>query len=245
MKTYTTLQIGEFHTNYCEDFLIQEQIATDEIIIAVLDGCTMGTESVFAPILYGKILRKIAKNKFYEEFAVKQSQRADLKLQLKNILQELLQEVKEIKNKLGLETNELLSTLILGVIDTKKYRAEFITIGDGLICVDGKCIEYEQNNTPNYLGYHLTENFEEFYENQSQKLSISSFEDISISTDGIFTFKNLENQNQQKSEAEIINYLLLDHQDSEFDNFLDRKIRNLKKINHVVTDDLAIIRLKK
>lgn len=245
MKIYTTLQIGEFHTNYCEDFLIKEELASNEILIAVLDGCTMGTESVFASILYGKILRKIANNTFYQEFISKQNQETDLQSKLKTILQELIEDTKEIKNKLGLETNELLSTLILGIVDTKNYKAEFITIGDGLICVDGKLIEYEQNNTPDYLGYHLTENFEEFYKNQHQKLSVSSFEDLSISTDGIFTFKNLENQNYQKSESEIIDYLLLDNQESEFDNFLDRKIRNLKKVNHVVTDDLAIIRIKK
>ncbi len=245
MKIYTTLQIGDFHTNYCEDFLIQERLASNEILIAVLDGCTMGTESVFASILYGKILRKIAKNKFYEEFISKQNQEIDLKLKLKNILQELINDTKEIKNKLGLETNELLSTLILGIIDTKNYKAEFITIGDGLICVDGKITEYEQNNTPDYLGYHLNENFEDFYKTQTQKLSVSSFKDLSISTDGIFTFKNLENQNHQKSESEILDYLLINNQECEFDNFLDRKIRNLKKINHVVTDDLAIIRLRK
>ncbi|WP_375561650.1 protein phosphatase 2C domain-containing protein [Bernardetia sp. OM2101] len=245
MKTYTTLQIGEFHTNYCEDFLIKEQLASNQILIAVLDGCTMGTESVFTSILYGKILRKIAKNMFYEEFVSQQNQEVDLQSKLKTILQELIEDTKEIKNKLGLETNELLSTLILGIIDTKNYNAELITIGDGLICVDGKFTEYKQNNTPDYLGYHLTENFEEFYKNQQQKLSISNFEDLSISTDGIFTFKNLENQNHQKSESEIINYLLIDNQESEFDNFLDRKVRNLKKINHVVTDDLAIIRIKK
>lgn len=245
MKIYTTLQIGEFHTNYCEDFLITEELASNQILVAVLDGCTMGTESVFASILYGKILRKIAKNNFYQEFILKENQELDLKLKLKSILQELINDTKEIKNKLGLETNELLSTLILGIIDTQKQEGEFITIGDGLICVDGKLTEYEQNNTPDYLGYHLTENFEEFYQNQQQKLSISNFEDVSICTDGIFTFKNLENQRHQKSESEIINYLLLDNQESEFDNFLDRKIRNLKKINHVVTDDLAIIRIKK
>lgn len=166
MKIYTTLQIGEFHTNYCEDFLIKEELASNEILIAVLDGCTMGTESVFASILYGKILRKIAKNKFYEEFVSKQNQELDLHAQLKNILQDLIEETKEIKNKLGLETNELLSTLILGIIDTKSYKAEIITIGDGLVCVDGQLTEYEQNNTPDYLGYHLTENFEDFYKNQ-------------------------------------------------------------------------------
>lgn len=245
MKIYTTLQIGEFHTNYCEDFLIKEELASNEILIAVLDGCTMGTESVFASILYGKILRKIAKNMFYEEFVSKQNQETDLQSKLKTILQELIDDTKEIKNKLGLEISELFSTLILGIIDTKNYKAEIITIGDGLICVDGKLTEYEQNNTPDYLGYHLTENFEEFYKKQHQKLSISNFEDLSISTDGIFTFKNLENQNHQKSESEIIDYLLVDNQESEFDNFLDRKVRNLKKINHLVTDDLAIIRIKK
>lgn len=244
MKIYTTLQIGEFHTNYCEDFLVKEELTSNEILIAVLDGCTMGTESVFASILYGKILRKIAKNKFYEEFFSKQKQELNLQTKLKIILQELINETKEIKNKLGLETNELLSTLILGIIDTKNNNAELITIGDGLICIDGQLTEYEQNNTPDYLGYHLTENFEEFYKNQHQKLSISNFSDLSICTDGIFTFKNLENQNHQKSESEIINYLLIDNQESEFDNFLDRKIRNLKKINHVVTDDLVIIRIK-
>ena len=66
MKVYKTLHIGEFHTNHCEDFLIHEQIGANQILIAVLDGCTMGTESVFASILFGKVLRNIAKKKFYE-----------------------------------------------------------------------------------------------------------------------------------------------------------------------------------
>ncbi len=245
MKIYTTLQIGEFHTNYCEDFLIKEQLASNEILIAVLDGCTMGTESVFASILYGKILRKIAKEKFYQEFISKENQEVNLQSKLKIILQKLIEDTKEIKNKLGLETNELLSTLILGIINTKNYKAEIITIGDGLICVDGKVTEYEQNNTPDYLGYHLIEDFEEFYKNQHQKLSVSLFSDLSICTDGIFTFKNLENKKYQKNESEIINYLLIDNQEAEFDNFMDRKIRNLKKMNHIVTDDLAIIRIRK
>lgn len=73
MKIYKTLHIGEFHTNHCEDFLIEEQIGTNEKLLAVLDGCTMGTESVFASILFGKILRNIAKNKFYEEFVTDNS----------------------------------------------------------------------------------------------------------------------------------------------------------------------------
>lgn len=102
MKIYKTLNIGEFHTNYCEDFLIEEQIATNEKLIAVLDGCTMGTESVFASILFGKIARNIAKRKFYEEFIIKDA--IGLKDRLKEVVRTLIHEVRTLKNQLGLET---------------------------------------------------------------------------------------------------------------------------------------------
>lgn len=243
MKVYKTLHIGEFHTNHCEDFLIEEQIGTNEKLLAVLDGCTMGTESVFASILFGKILRNIAKYKFYEEFITDNS--IQLKDKLKEVVKILIHEIKLFKNQLGLETNELLSTLIIGIVETKESKAEFLTIGDGLICIDGELIEYEQNDKPDYLGYHLVDDFDSWFDSQGQKVSISNFKDLSISTDGIFTFKNLEDTSKQKPENEIIEYLLIDNEGAEFDNFLDRKIRALKdKWNHLVTDDLAIIRIK-
>lgn len=243
MKIYKTLNIGEFHTNHCEDFLIDERIGTNERLIAVLDGCTMGTESVFASMLFGKILRKIAKNKFYEEFVTEEPQ--ELKTKLKEVIKALILDTKELKNQLGLETNELLSTLIVGIIETKESKAEFITIGDGLLCIDGRLIEYEQDDKPDYLGYHLAEDFENWYDNQNQRQSVPYFKDLSICTDGIFTFKNLQDKSIQKTEAEIIDFLLIDEEDSEFNNFLDRKIRTLKEdLNHLVTDDLAIIRVK-
>ncbi len=242
MKIYTTLHIGEFHTNHCEDFFVNEPIASNERLIAVLDGCTMGTESVFASILYSKILRNLCKLKFYEEFV--SSNPTTIKSKLKEVIKQLIIETKLIKNQLGLETNELLSTLIIGIIDTASSKAEFIAIGDGLICVDGELIEYEQNDKPDYLGYHMSEDFENWYESQKQKLSVSKFNDLSICTDGIFTFKNFKDKSKQKSESEIINHLLIDNQSSEFDNFLDRKIKILKdNFDHVVTDDLAIIRV--
>ena len=242
MRIYKTLNIGEFHSNYCEDFLVEEQIATNEKLIAVLDGCTMGIESVFASMLFGKILRNIAKNKFYEEFV--SGKPIDLKNKLKEVVKLLIQQTKIIKNELGLEINELLSTLIIGIVDTHYSCAEFLTIGDGLICKDGELIEYEQNDKPDYLGYHLAEEFENWFDSQNQKLSISNFRDLSICTDGIFTFKNFENKLAQKSEKDIIEYLLVNNEGAEFDNFLCRKIRMLKdKFSHVVTDDLAIIRI--
>ncbi|UII26073.1 protein phosphatase 2C domain-containing protein [Fulvivirga maritima] len=221
---------------------MNEQISSNEILIAVLDGCTMGTESVFASILYGKILRNIAKNHFYQEFTSNRS--LDSKSLLKSCIKQLIAETKGIKNQLGLDVNELLSTLIIGIVNTKSYSAELLTIGDGAIYVDGELTEYEQDNTPDYLGYHLNEPFDTWYDSLEQRKTITKFTDLSIATDGIFTFKNLEDKTKQKSESEIVEYLLKDRTFSENANFLERKVRELsKEMKHVVTDDLAIIRI--
>ena len=243
MKIYSTLTIGEFHTNNCEDFLINEQITTNQRLIAVLDGCTMGTESVFASHLYGKILRKIAKHQFYKTFVSKDT--LNLKETLKHVIRQLIEDTKQIKNQLDLETNELLSTVIISIVDITESKAECLAVGDGLICVDGVVTEYEQNDKPDYLGYHLTEDFETWFASQKQMASVSKFKDLSICTDGIFTFKNFKDRAKQKTEQDIINYLLIDNTYTDFDNALDRKLKILKEqFNHVVTDDLAIIRVK-
>ncbi len=245
MRIYNTLQIGDFHTHYCEDFLIIENLSETQKIIAVLDGCSMGKESVFASMLYGKILRSIAKKEFYKDFVIKEKETTSLQDTLKSILHQLILEVKKIQQQLDITTHELLSTLILGVIETKKNIAEVLVIGDGLVACDGEFHDFEQEDKPDYLGYHLQENFEEWYKKQNQRVTFTKFKDFSICTDGIFAFKNLKKPTDQKSEKEIMEYLLIDTNGEGFDNFLDRKIKILKeKWNHIPTDDIAIIRIK-
>ncbi|CAL2091330.1 Stage II sporulation protein E (SpoIIE) [Tenacibaculum sp. 190524A02b] len=244
MKIHTTLQIGEFHTKYCEDFLVVENIATNQKLIAVMDGCTMGKESVFAAMLYGKILRNIAKKTFYKDFVTKET--TDLKSKLKDIIQELIVAINATKKQLDLDTYELLSTLIISVVDTKETNAEILVVGDGLVCVDEVFYEFEQEDKPDYLGYHLHEDFELWYQKQEQKISITSFKDFSICTDGIFSFKNLKEKNEQKKETKIIQFLLVDKKFINEENCLDRKILYLKQQwNHMPTDDLAIVRFTK
>jgi serine/threonine protein phosphatase PrpC len=242
MRIYSLLNIGDFHTNQCEDFLVSEELSLNRRLVAVMDGCTMGRESIFASMLIGKILRKIAKDKFYKNF--KEEKELELVDSLKEITKELFQEIRSTKNQLALETNELLSTLIIGIINEDLSIAEFLTIGDGLIYHDGKIEEYEQNDKPDYLGYHLHEDFDSWYKTQKQRLSISFFKDLSICTDGIFSFKNLENKNNQRPESEIIEFLLRNSQGSDINNFMEEKLRFIKENwKHVVTDDLAIIRI--
>lgn len=244
MNVYKTLQIGEFHTLYCEDFLLSENISNKRKLIAVLDGCTMGKESVFASILYGKILRTIANKEYYKEFVSKETAEASLNDTLKNVLNELFLEVKKVQQQLDLSKHELLSTLILGIVDTDTKNAEFIVIGDGLVVCNGQTYDFEQEDKPDYLGYHLQEDFEKWYHNQDQKLSFTECYDISIATDGIFTFKNLKNAAKQRSEEELIQYLLVSTDGNQFENMLDRKIKKLREDeNIVVTDDLAIVRV--
>lgn len=242
MKIFKTLKIGEFHDNYCEDFLVIEQISSTEKLIAVLDGCTMGTESVFASILTGKILRKISKELYYSEF--KSNYECDLDGKLKIITEKLFNEIIFAKNHFGLEINELLTTLIIGLIDEETSKCEFLAFGDGLIIYDENKIEYEQGDKPDYFAYHQSEVFDNWYSKQSQRLSIDKFKNLAIATDGIFAFKNLHNPKNQKAENEIISYLLDDMEYFEHTNFLERKLKILADTyKHIPTDDIAIIRI--
>ncbi|UZR97637.1 protein phosphatase 2C domain-containing protein [Chondrinema litorale] len=244
LKFYSTLQIGSFHTNHCEDFLINEDLSRKTKLIAVMDGCTMGTESVFASILIGKLLRKIAKDKFYRDFI--DTKQPSLKDDLKDILSQLFIELREIRNKLLLDTSELLSTLVIGLIDGDTFHAEFLVVGDGLIYKDGQAFEFEQNDMPDYLAYHLSEQFDDWYSSQKQIISFSDFKDISICTDGIFTFKPIKKNQYVRDEQEVLDFLLKDTVYEDQNNLLDRKIRILKdQCLHENTDDLAIIRIRK
>lgn len=242
MKIHSALRMGAFHTHHCEDFLVSFPITNTEHVIAVMDGCSMATESVFASMLVGKILRNIGKHWFFQDFV--EPDRRSLDEKLEALTKSLFQELKHTKNQLGLETNELLSTLLLGVIDKQRLSAELLAIGDGVVCADHETITYEQNNRPDYLGYHLNESFDTWYAAQAQRLSLAHFEDLSLSTDGILSFKNLANTREHKPEQAFIDFLLKDLSYQEQDNFLERKLMAIEKEwQQVPTDDIGIIRV--
>ena len=67
-EEYEISKIGEFHTNHNEDSSSITEIGEDKIMIAVMDGCSMGKESHFASTLIAKLLRKIGKEISFKEF---------------------------------------------------------------------------------------------------------------------------------------------------------------------------------
>lgn len=162
-------------------------------------------------------------------------------------MRRLFRELRQIKNQLDLEKEEILSTLILGVLDKQSKEIELITIGDGLICSNGELIEFEQDDKPDYLGYHLEENFDVWFKNQSQKLSLKNVKDFSISTDGIFTFKNFNRKeyDYQITEEEIVEYLLVDEKWINQENMLKKKVSKIEnEFGLKPSDDLTIIRIR-
>ncbi|MGB1205589.1 MAG: protein phosphatase 2C domain-containing protein [Chitinophagales bacterium] len=243
MKKYEVSTIGQFHLNHNEDALITSEIGEDKLLIAVMDGCSMGTESHFASTLIGKTLRKIAKEISFKTFVEKTEKSLDGYLE--EILRQLFSTLQDIKNLLMLEQEELLSTLILGILNHKNRTAVFITIGDGLICCNSKYTEYEQDNKPDYLAYHLYENFDTWFTSQKQKLYLQNIYDLSISTDGIFTFKKFDGKQYiSVKNSHIIELLLIDKQWENQKNMLSRKLLEIeRKFGLKPSDDLSIIRI--
>ena len=244
MHKYEVSKIGEFHINHNEDSKAIVEISETKILIAVMDGCSMGKESHFASTLISKLLRKIGKEISFREFIEKATK--NTKCYLDEILERLFADLNHLKNQLYLEKEEILSTLILGILDISKKEIDLIILGDGVICCNGKIYEYEQNDKPDYLGYHLNEEFSTWYQSQTQLLSLNNIEDISISTDGIFTFKNFDGKvHQQIKENEIIEYLLIDEKWSSQENMLGKKIMEIeKKYGLKPSDDLTIVRMR-
>ena len=243
MPIFEVLQMGQFHSNYCEDFLISCEVGANRHLIAVMDGCSMGVESHFAATLTGKLLRKIAKEWYYKEFVSKTQM--DLPQLLQEISKSLFEQLKALKTQLALDREELLSTLMLGILDVDTHAAEILVVGDGLVCCDGALTEFEQDNKPDYLGYHLEKGFEDWYPAQHQRLSFNNIEDLSIATDGIFTFKKYDNKIwPEKHDADLIHFLLNDGNGSEQENMLKKKMIFIEEEWGLKpTDDLAIIRV--
>lgn len=241
MNIYSVLQIGDYHINYCEDFLITKKIGSDRILCAVMDGCSTAMESHFASTLFGKVLRKICIEKSYKELYEKSNN--SVEKDLKSVLKDLFKELTSLKNQLMLDEKELLTTLIILLYDNKENKGVVLSIGDGLVCINGEITEFERDNKPDYLAYHLKENFESWYENQIQRISFNHLEDISIATDGISSFINIKKVNHEEK-IDPISYLLIDKTQIDSEEMLALK---LKKLEHHYgmkpTDDLAIIRI--
>jgi hypothetical protein len=242
MKIYTALQIGDYHLNHCEDYLFTGEINSTRIVCAVMDGCTMANDSYFVSTLVGKLLHKICLNKSYAEFRSQHSADFNAENEIRYILQQLFTELNFIKNQLLLGPKDLLTTLIILVADKTTGNGMVLAIGDGFVSINGNDTIFDHDNKPDYIGFHLHEDFETWYNEQQQKISFSGIKDISIATDGLLLFHSI--REVQDSIPDPVSVLSRDISLIAKEEMLSMLLKKLEHESGLRPgDDLAMIRI--
>lgn len=241
MHFYKALTIGTHHTHHCEDYLFYEKSGEHRWTLAVLDGCSMGNDSYFASALAGKILRKTAREQYSLDF-VQPGRRSPVE-ELQFYFKSLFEALGQSQNLIGLDKYDLLTTVVLMVIDEKENAGAVMTVGDGVVAINGTITEYDQQNQPDYLGYHLGEDFEEWFAKQQQVLTFNALNDISICTDGLLTFDRFDHR-PYPEQIDPVHYLLFDKENAASELMLHQKLMHLEQNCGLrPTDDFGMIRV--
>ncbi|MEZ4684535.1 MAG: protein phosphatase 2C domain-containing protein [Bacteroidia bacterium] len=246
MTIQTALLKGHFHPVYCEDFLLTEQLSPDLHLIAVMDGCSMGDDSHFASALVGKILKKQVKTLSWEEFAGKLPAFSDIRLEElgKSVLSGLFDDLRKSTDLLLLDRKELLSTLVMALLRPSASEAWAVVIGDGYIATEDDLIDIDQQNKPDYLAYHLNEDFETWYSSHDQFFSFSNIQQLVVSTDGPGAIRKMEPQ-KPDYEGDMLRYLFLDPEFADVPRGMYKKLELLEQRHGLVaTDDIAMVKIR-
>lgn len=207
--------------NSCEDsFFIQE----NEIFIwgGVFDGCSTGIKSHWASQTFAYVFNRIECENITSNMAVLLA----------------YHELRAIKNTLDLIDLNFLSTSILFRYNKSTEKLEVRIFGDGFYYVNDVEYEIEQNNTPDYLGYHLDGGFMKFmaFINKYPVISYDNVTSFRICSDGI---KSIGISQFVDNDGTDPMSLLFGRPTSE--NYLKRMWNILKRKHFSNSDDLTII----
>ncbi len=243
IEILTHTQIGTHHTDHNEDAFVTAEITDHHLLLAVMDGSSTGEDSHFAATLLAKVLRRIARQTNLRTFA-ERSNPATLEL-LRETLRTLFTDLSRLKADLDLAETELLSTLILGIVDTDARTAEIIVIGDGVIACNEEIVAFEQDNKPDYLGYHLAEDFEDYWNQLKQRVSATDIQDLALATDGVFSFRPFSHDSYRPvTEDELLTFLLVDRDEGPGETAYRRKTIYISNTFGLqASDDLTVVKL--
>lgn len=238
----TYSRIGSHHVNHNEDALVVEDLTDRHVLLAVLDGCSAGTDGHFASALVAKTLRKIARQTNQRTFAERRQPTTNELL--RETLRTLFADLRRLNANLALGHDELLTTLGLAVVDRQGPRAELLTVGNGVIGCDGEIVEYDHDNKPDYLGYHLHDDFDDWWAAQPQRIVCENFLDLALATDGLLSFRPFSHDSYRPvTQDELTAFLFSVRDDGETDTFYRRQMIYVKdKFGLEATDDLTIVR---
>lgn len=240
---------SDCHPNWCEDnYFLHED---DEYIIgAVFDGCSTGINSHFASTLMKYSFEKAIKNKINVEQLNQSSNSTDY---FDLLIGDVRIDLEKIKDQMNLTELHLLSTIIFFMYRKSQKTLWVKFIGDGTIYVNDEAFTNDENNTPDYLTYHLNDPWSRFFHWIHCKPT-RLYKDVlmfSICSDGIDSFTNVKNPHLSKQIP--VNYLINNLDFANLKNGLNKKFHiltncseDLKKSDELycwtIKDDLTIIR---
>jgi len=242
MEVYQLIRKGEMHKDFCEDFLLAFELSERYSVYGVFDGCSTGADSHLASGLLAKVVRAEMECLVIEEIE-------SLKKLLSDTVLCTMSTLRNIRNDLFLETNELLSTMILFVVDKITSKGEVLVFGDGFVAINGQSINVEQNNTPDYLAYYLDEleninDPESWLIEHSNSFSVDKITDVSVATDGVKSFQKADLSSESNSVPIPSEYLTNDNFLLHNKSMLSRKCNILKTKHQLINqDDIALIRV--
>lgn len=234
---------GRDHTNHNEDAVYSAKINDRYYLLAAMDGCSGGDESVFASHLYKKILKSLVPKIAPIDNGVSDS--------AKWIFDELhicfYSCLKSIKYQLDLNICELESTLLTCIVDVQTQQYEMGFFGDGFFVVDDNVIENDQDNIPLYPGVFVDEGFK-VYKSKMVRHNGYFIRNIGVASDGVSSFR----ESEFNEKVNVYFDLLIDEWFWRNDDALNRKVKLLttgkgkteykgQPLYH--TDDVSISRL--
>ncbi|MBN2610034.1 MAG: protein phosphatase 2C domain-containing protein [Bacteroidales bacterium] len=231
----TVSRRGSSHADCNEDSFYYKQ--SDNVITGgIFDGCSSGKDSYFASKLFANVFRKTI-----DEYAGGITMTKDLKL----ITHAFFKNLKKTANYIGLIEEETLSTAILFLYETETGNLKVKFFGDGVAYVNNdelKIYKIDENNQPDYVAYSLnniieTENFRKYWD-LKKSVNITT-KDFSISSDGIFSYKK-SNGNE---DFPVETFLAQDNFLYKNPASLKRKLNMIKNKGYDHYDDITIIRI--
>ncbi|WP_136481761.1 protein phosphatase 2C domain-containing protein [Cognatitamlana onchidii] len=232
-----------YHPHFSEDFFYSYQLTDHILVCAVMDGCSSAKDSHFSSALFSKSIHKSCRMLPQMKEIVEDFDLATMELnEIGNfILKQLFDDLKKTKRLFFLSTEELLSTLSLLIYNHDTLKACIKISGDGLFAINGRITSIDQNNVPNFLGYHLAKNFEDVKLSAIATYNFENANDVCIATDGIDKLrKDLKNP-EEINETRYA--FLVEKPSKKSDLFFEKQYKKLALKGFTLYDDLSIMRI--
>ena len=231
----------------CEDeiFTFQNDKFT---VCALFDGCSSGIDSHYASTYHKYLIKDACDDEILWE---------DPEYISYNIIRFVYDELYNLPYQRGVE---MLSTIVLLVVNHETEEYFIVFAGDGVACIDGKIVNvhdadgdsvwYLSNvyNPYNVNNMGIKEAFDNYYDTL-KKLSGKGFNNISISTDGIDTFKNKYGTLLMPEARDFFfnneKFDNLDNQLKRLYNIFVKGLNTDNKIPCVNIDDFSMIKINK